>query len=53
METKTFLFIEKNGSGVLTFSAYSYDEALEQLHDAVRDPFVWRCENEDGEDEDE
>ena len=49
--TKTFLFIEKNGSGIITLSAKDYDEAEEELKEKVKYQDEWRCENEDGEDE--
>jgi len=49
---KTFLFVEKNGSGTLTVSAPDYDEAEKELAERVKFPKEWRCEDEDGEDED-
>ena len=49
MKTKTFIFTEKNGSGVLTISANNCDEAIEMLVDMVEYPMGWRIENEEGE----
>jgi len=46
---KTFIFIQKNGSGTLTLSAPNYDEAIEVLNDTVKDSMDWRVEDEDGE----
>lgn len=48
---KTFLFIEKNGSGVLTLSADNYEEADKTLGEKVKFPLEWRCEDEEGEDD--
>jgi hypothetical protein len=48
---KTFIFIEKNGSGVITLSAPNFDSAIEILEETVAEPMGWRVEDEDGEDE--
>ena len=50
---KTYLFIEKNGSGTLTLSALTADEAEELLKDKVIDPDGWRLEEENEYDDDE
>ena len=47
---KTFIFIQKNGSAVITLSAPSYDEALNELAEIVKDPEGFSVEDEDGED---
>jgi len=52
MKNKTFVFIEKNGSGVITLSAPSFDEAIIELGEKVTEPMGWRVEDEDGEEED-
>jgi hypothetical protein len=49
MQRKTFIFIEKNGSGTLVISAQDLDEAIQSLSDMVSDPMGWRVENEEGE----
>jgi len=50
---KTFIFIEKNGSAVITLSAESYVEVEKELRDLLNysqsDDF--RCDNEEGKDE--
>lgn len=46
-ESKTYLFIEKNGSGTLTLSAGSELEAWEILYETVKYPEGWRLEEED------
>jgi hypothetical protein len=48
-EPKTYLFIEKNGSGTLVLSAGSEDEAWEILTEKVKDPRNWRLEEEEDE----
>jgi hypothetical protein len=50
---KTFTFIEKNGSGVISISATDFDNAIDVLEETVAEPMGWRVENEDGENEDE
>jgi len=49
---KTFVFYQKNSSLVLTLSAPSFEQAETALWAGVRDTYGWRCDNEDGEDED-
>ena len=49
METKTFIFTEKNGSGVITISAFNLDGAIETLNEMVTEPMGWRVDNEEGE----
>ena len=39
---KTFIFVEKNGSGILTISAEDFDKALEILEDITQEPMAWR-----------
>lgn len=48
---RTFIFIEKNGSGTLAVSAETFDEAIENLGEMVSEPMGWRVENEEGEEE--
>lgn len=45
---KNFVFVEKNGSGVLTISAIDYDDAEEILKNTVKYPNNWKVEDEDG-----
>ncbi len=49
METKTFIFTEKNGSGVITISAFNLDDAIETLNEMVTESMGWRVDNEEGE----
>lgn len=46
---KKFLFLQKNGSGILTLSAPNYIEANNQLIELVKDIREWECDDEDGE----
>jgi len=45
-----FLFIEKNGSGIMTITAPDFETAQSDFNEIVTNPEGWRCENEDGED---
>jgi hypothetical protein len=49
---KTFIFIHKNSSAIVTLSAPTYKEAEAELFELVKDNYGWRVEDEDGEDED-
>jgi hypothetical protein len=49
---KTFLFLQKNGSAIITLSAENIDGANQELAEIVKDPSEFQCEDEDGEDED-
>lgn len=51
--SKTFLFIQKNGSAVITLSAGNLTEAENELADIVKDADEFEVEDEDGEDEDD
>lgn len=48
---KTFVFIHKNTSAVLTFSAEDFTDAEEILDMMVIESSLWRVENEEGTDE--
>lgn len=50
---RTFVFVSENSSAVLTLSASSYEEAMEELTETVKHPADFRVEDEEGEDEDE
>jgi hypothetical protein len=39
---KTYVFAEKNGSGVLIVSDYGEKEAIEYLNDTLKNPLGWR-----------
>jgi len=47
---KTFTFIEKNGSAVLTFSAGGTFDATLYLANIIKDTDAWRFEEEEMED---
>lgn len=49
---RTFIFVQKNGSGVITLSAPSFEEAHFELIQIVKHPTDWRVEDEEGEEED-
>jgi hypothetical protein len=49
---KTFLFYHKNSSHTMAISAYTFEDAYEELTDEVKDVWGWRCDDEDGESED-
>ena len=49
----TFAFVEKNDTGTLFLDALSFELALEKLKEKVKNPENWRCENEDGEQNEE
>ena len=46
---KTFIFIQKNSSVIVTLSAPNFEEAEKVLFDTVKDNYGWRVEDEDGE----
>ena len=46
----TYMFIQKNGLGVLTLSAGSELEAWEILYELLKDPESWRLEETENED---
>lgn len=48
---RTFNFYQKNSSVRVTLSADNFEEAEETLFDHVKSNYGWRCEDEDGEDE--
>ena len=48
---KTFHFYLKNGNANLTISGKTFDEAEKELSEIVINLNWWRCDNEDGEDE--
>ena len=50
---RTYTFVHKNSSAVLTMSATSYAEAREELKTLVKYNDYWRCESEDGESEED
>lgn len=45
---KTFNFIHKDSSAVLTVSADDFINAEEQLEELVKETWNWRIENEKG-----
>jgi len=49
----TFMFVEKNDSGTLFIDANSYEEALEKLSQKVKEVEAWRCNDENGEENDQ
>lgn len=50
-ELKTYIFMHKNSSVVITLSDVCFDNAGMQLHDLGLDVESFRCENKDGKDE--
>tara|TARA_R110000772_G_scaffold6250_2_gene21917 strand:- start:1798 stop:1953 length:156 start_codon:yes stop_codon:yes gene_type:complete len=48
---KTFNFYQKNSSATLSLSAETFEEAEQDLGDHVSDTYGWRCDNEEGEDD--
>ena len=50
---RTFIFYQNNSSATMTISAPTYDEAWETLSDEVSSTWGWRCDDEEGEGEDE
>jgi len=48
---KTFNFIHKNSSAVITVSADDFVDAEEQLEELVKESWEWSIENEEGIDE--
>ena len=52
-KVKTFMFIEKNGDGVLTLSATDFEDANQILEEKVKHPDEWRVEDEDGDEDTE
>jgi len=49
---KTFTFYQKNSSVCVTLTAPDLNSAEILLFDTVRDDYGWRCDDEDGEEED-
>ncbi len=45
---KTFNYIHKNSSAVVTLSAADFNDAEIQFKKLVRHPWEWRVENEEG-----
>lgn len=50
---KTFHFDESNGSATITLSAENFDDAKKILTEVGLNVDMWRCEDEEGEEEDE
>ena len=50
---KTFIFYQKNGNVTVTLSADNYVEAEEILMETVQGDCGWRCDNDEGEEEEE
>lgn len=51
---KTFVFLSKNSSVIISLSAYSLKEAQEEINNLVNSTENdFRCEDNDGEDEDD
>ena len=50
---KTFVFIQKNSSVIVTLSAKNLKEAEKELFDTVKYDYGWYVEDEDGEEEEE
>lgn len=48
---KTFIFIQKNNSVVVSLSAESFEEAEKLLFETVVSDYGWKVENEDGEEQ--
>jgi len=48
---KTFVFAHKHSSAVIILSAADYECAEIKLIELVSHPQGWRCENEEGENE--
>lgn len=46
---KTFAFISKSTSAIVTLSAEDFFDAENQLEQVVKDPFDFRVDNEEGE----
>ena len=46
---KTFTFISKSTSAIVTLSAEDFFDAENQLEQVVKDPFDFRVDNEEGE----
>ena len=49
---RTFSFYQKNGSVTVTLSANNYKEAEELLMETVQGDCGWRCDDDEGEEED-
>ena len=49
---KTFTFYQKNSSAVLTLSSSSFENAENLLFETVQSDYGWRCDDEEGEEED-
>ena len=49
---KTFVFAEKNSSAVIVLSAESFLMAHMMMQQLVKDVDAWRCDDEEGEEED-
>ena len=50
---RTFIFYQKHGNAFVGLSANDFEEAEEALMDIVQGDCGWRCDNDEGEDEDE
>lgn len=48
---RTFIFVQQNGSAVITLSALTYEDAFKELEELVYMPEDFRVENENGEEE--
>ena len=48
---KTFVFIQKNSSVVVSLSAESFEEAEKLLFETVISDYGWKVENEEGEEQ--
>ena len=53
IKMKTFIFTEQNGHAIITLSEPTFEEACKSLERLVWDILVWRCEDEEGEEEGE
>lgn len=49
----TYIFVQKNGSAVITLSASNLTEAKEELKEIVIEPEAFRFEESDSEEEEE
>jgi hypothetical protein len=50
---RTFQFYQKNGNVTVTLSAENFEEAVQILDVTVLNTYGWRCDDDEGEDEDE
>lgn len=48
---KTFIFIHKHSSAIMTISAPTFKEAEEELFSLLKSDYGWYVEDEEGEEE--